>query len=72
MPSIQSAADQWTADNPTLEPFLLGAAYAKGVPTVQGAADVVSDFNSQVAQLKTGDPKAILTSTQANLEALLQ
>jgi len=72
MPSIQSAADQWTSENPALEPFLLGAAYAKGVPTAQGAADVVSDFNSQVAQLKTGDPKAILTSTQANLEALLK
>jgi len=72
MPSIKSAADQWKSDNPQLEPFLLGADYAKGVPTAQGAADVVTDFNSQVSQLKTGDPQAILTSTQQNLEALLQ
>ena len=72
MPSIQSAADQWKSDNPELEPFLLGADYAKGVPTAQGAADVVTDFNSQVSQLATGDPQAILSSTQANLEALLK
>jgi multiple sugar transport system substrate-binding protein len=72
MPSIQSAADQWTSDNPQLEAFLLGADYAKGVPTAQGAADVVTDFNSQVSQLATGDPKKILESTQANLEALLK
>jgi multiple sugar transport system substrate-binding protein len=32
----------------------------------------VTDFNSQVSQLATGDPKAILESTQANLEALLK
>jgi multiple sugar transport system substrate-binding protein len=72
MPSIQSAADQWKSDNPELEPFLLGADYAKGVPTAPGAADVVTDFNSQVSQLATGDPQAILTSTQANLEAILE
>jgi multiple sugar transport system substrate-binding protein len=72
MPSIQSAADDWSSANPDLVPFLNGADYAKGVPTVQGAADVVTDFNSQLESLKTGDPKEILESTQANLEALLQ
>ena len=72
MPSIQSAADDWSTANPDLVPFLNGADYAKGVPTVQGAADVITDFNSQIESLKTGDPKAILESTQSNLEALLQ
>jgi multiple sugar transport system substrate-binding protein len=72
MPSIQSAAADWSSANPELVPFLNGADYAKGVPTVQGAADVVTDFNSQLEGLKTGDPKAILKSTQSNLEALLQ
>jgi len=72
MPSIQSAAADWSADNEALVPFLNGADYAKGVPTVQGAADVVTDLNSQLESLKTGDPVAILDSTQANLEALLK
>jgi len=72
MPSIQSAAADWSSANPTLVPFLAGADYAKGVPTVKGAADVVTDFNSQLESLKTGDPQQILDSTQSNLEALLK
>jgi multiple sugar transport system substrate-binding protein len=72
MPSIESAADQWSSDNAELEPFLLGAEYAKGVPTAPGAADVVTDFNSQVSQLVSGDPQQILSTTQANLEAILE
>lgn len=71
MPSVQSAADEWKSENPELAAFLAGADYAKGVPTVQGASDVVSDFNSQLEGLATGDPEAILSSTQKNLEALL-
>ncbi|PXA68251.1 sugar ABC transporter substrate-binding protein [Cryobacterium arcticum] len=72
MPSIQSAAEEWKSANPTLAPFLAGADYAKGVPNVQGAADVVSDLNAQLESLKTGDAQAILDSTQKNLEALLK
>jgi multiple sugar transport system substrate-binding protein len=72
MPSIQSAADEWKTANPTLVPFLDGADYAKGVPNVQGSADVVSDLNAQLESLKTGDAQAILDSTQKNLEALLK
>jgi len=72
MPSIQSAAEEWKSANPTLVPFLDGADYAKGVPNVKGAADVVSDLNAQLESLKTGDAKAILDSTQKNLEALLK
>ncbi|MDR2997602.1 MAG: extracellular solute-binding protein [Microbacterium sp.] len=72
MPSIQSAADQWKQDNPDLVPFLEGAAYAQGMPTAKGAADVVTDFNGQIGSLATADPKTILDSTQKNLEALLK
>jgi multiple sugar transport system substrate-binding protein len=72
MPSIQSAAGQWKKQFPSLAPFLDAASYAKGVPAAKGSADVVSDFNAQVAKLKSGDPKTILSSTQKNLEALLQ
>ena len=72
MPSIQSAASEWKKEFPALTPFLDAASYAQGVPTAKGASDVVTDFNSQVAKLSTGDPKTILSSTQTNLEALLK
>ncbi|NEN04857.1 extracellular solute-binding protein [Diaminobutyricibacter tongyongensis] len=72
MPSIKSAASQWKSDNPELVPFLTAADYAKGVPTAKGASDVVTDLNSKLETLKTGDPKAILDATQTNLEALLK
>jgi multiple sugar transport system substrate-binding protein len=72
MPSIQSAAGEWKRQFPALAPFLDAASYAKGVPAAKGSADVVSDFNAQVAKLASADPKAILSSTQKNLEALLK
>jgi multiple sugar transport system substrate-binding protein len=72
MPSIKSAAGEWKSENPDLVPFLNAADYAKGVPTAKGSADVVTDLNSKLESLKTGDPKAILDATQKNLEALLK
>ena len=71
MPSIRSAAADWKKEFPKLSAFLDAAAYAQNTPSAKGAADVVSDFNSQVAKLASGDPKTILSSTQANLSALL-
>ncbi|QIG40097.1 extracellular solute-binding protein [Microbacterium sp. 4R-513] len=71
MPSVQSAADQWKSDNPKLEAFLAGADYAQGVPTNEGTADVITDFNSQLQGLKTGDPAQILQTVQSNLEAIV-
>jgi multiple sugar transport system substrate-binding protein len=71
MPSIQSAADQWSSENPDLSAFLTGADYAQYPPTQAGANDVISDFNAQLEGLKTGDPKAILDSVQTNLEAVV-
>ncbi|MBN9157534.1 ABC transporter substrate-binding protein [Microbacterium sp.] len=70
MPSIKSAADQWKKDNAALVPFLNGAEYAQGVPTLKGASDVVTDFNGKLGSLATGDPKAMLDAAQKNLEAL--
>ncbi|WP_460631212.1 sugar ABC transporter substrate-binding protein [Leifsonia lichenia] len=72
MPSIKSAADDWKSANPDLVPFLTAADYAKGVPTAKGSADVVTDLNSKLESLATGDPKTILDATQKNLEALLK
>lgn len=71
MPSVQSAAEQWTTDNPDLEAFLSGADYAQGVPTNDGVSDVFTDFNAQLATLKDGDPATILKSVQSNLEAIV-
>jgi multiple sugar transport system substrate-binding protein len=71
MPSIQSAADQWTADNPDFAAFLAGADYAQGIPTYDGTADVITDFNAQLDGLKTGDPQEILDTVQSNLEAIV-
>lgn len=71
MPSVQSAAEQWTSDNPELAAFLAGAEYAKGVPTNDGIAAVISDFNAQLEGLKAGDPQQILDTVQENAEAVV-
>lgn len=71
MPSIQSAAEQWSADNPQYVAFLAGADYAKGVPTTDGIASVITDFNSELESLKTGDPQEMLSTTQSNIEAII-
>ncbi|MDY7541211.1 MULTISPECIES: sugar ABC transporter substrate-binding protein [unclassified Cryobacterium] len=72
MPSIKSAASDWKAANPVLVPFLNGADYAVGTPTAKGSADVVTELNSKLESLKTGDPQQILDAAQKNLEALLK
>ncbi len=71
MPSIQSAADAWREANPELEAFLDGAEYAQFPPNQDGSADVISDFNSQLESLASGDPTSILESVQSNLEAIV-
>jgi len=71
MPSVQSAAEGYKTDNPAMVPFITGAAYAQNLPSMVGAADVIKDFNSQLASLKTKDPKAILDATQSNLQAIV-
>lgn len=71
MPSVQSAAEQWTADNPELAAFLAGVDYSVGVPTNDGIAAVITDFNAQLESLATGDPQEILDTVQANLEPVV-
>lgn len=70
MPSVQSAAEEWTSANPDLAAFLAGADYAKGVPTNDGIAAVISDFNAQLEGLATGDPQQILDTVQENAQAV--
>lgn len=71
MPSVQSAAEGYKSDNPTMVAFINGAAYAQNLPAMAGAADVIKEFNSQLAGLKSKDPKAILDATQSDLEAVV-
>jgi multiple sugar transport system substrate-binding protein len=72
IPSIQSAADQFKADNPLLVPFVNGATYAQSLPAQPGVAPVLADLNSKLPGLKTADPKAILDATQTDLDAALK
>jgi multiple sugar transport system substrate-binding protein len=72
MPSIRSAASEWKKLYPQFTPFLDAASYAKGVPTVKGASDVIADLDSKLGQLGSSDPTTILDATQKNLEALLK
>lgn len=71
IPSLQSAAEKYAADQPQLAPFVAGAEYAQNPPAQQGASDVIADFNAQLETLKTGDPKSILSTVQDELQAVL-
>ena len=71
MPSVQSAAADWSEANPDKVAFLNGAEYAQFRPNQDGATDVIADFNAQLETLKDGDPQQILDSVQANLEAVV-
>jgi multiple sugar transport system substrate-binding protein len=71
IPSVQSAADQWRSDNPDYVAFLDQAENAVAVPNQVGVSDVVADLNAQLEGITSGDPQAILDSTQSNLEAVL-
>lgn len=70
MPSVQSAADAWKTANPDLLPFIEGADYSRSLPNLVGITDVVADLNAGLQTLATGDPAEILSSAQANLEAI--
>jgi multiple sugar transport system substrate-binding protein len=71
MPSVQSAAAAYKSEFPDLTAFIDAAAYAQNTVTANGAAAVVTDFNSQLEKLTTSDPKTILSSVQKNLQAVL-
>ncbi|MET1035571.1 MAG: extracellular solute-binding protein [Arthrobacter sp.] len=72
MPSVQSAADQWSAEYPELAPFIAGGEYAQNVPAQPGASDVIGELNAQLESLKTADPQKLLDTVQGDMEAVLQ
>ncbi|KQO03658.1 sugar ABC transporter substrate-binding protein [Arthrobacter sp. Leaf234] len=71
MPSIQSAADQWSTEYPDLAPFIAGGDYAQNVPAQPGAVDVIAELNAQLESLRTADPQQLLDGIQPDLEAVL-
>ena len=71
MPSVQSASAGYTSQFPEMSAFMAGAAYATSLPSQAGVSDVINDFNSSLANLKTADPKALLDTFQQNLQAVL-
>lgn len=71
MPSLKSAKQQWSTDNPEMVPFINGADYAQNLPAEVGAQDVIKDMNAQLSQLRTKEPQAILDQVQGNLEAIV-
>ena len=70
LPSIRSAADGWKQLYPSETAFIDSVAFAKGVPTAVGSADVVTDLNSKLAGLKTADIPSLLATEQKNLAAV--
>ena len=71
IPSTESAAATYATNHPENASFVAGNDYAVGPVSFAGAADVVADFNSQLAGLFGGDAKAILASVQDELQAAL-
>ncbi|MBU4213110.1 MAG: extracellular solute-binding protein [Actinobacteria bacterium] len=71
MPSVESAAAGYKQQFPALSAFVDSATFAQNVVNVPGASDVISDFNSQLEGLATGDPAAILGSVQTNLKDVI-
>ncbi len=55
MPSRQSAADAFLADNPDFEPFLNAAEYARGQVTLPAFTDVLTEFDHELVAMSQGD-----------------
>ncbi|QNG36455.1 extracellular solute-binding protein [Geodermatophilaceae bacterium NBWT11] len=68
LPSRQSLADAYLEQFPERQAYVDGAEFAQGPVNAPGVEQVLIDFDSQLGGLATGDPQAILESTQTNLE----
>ncbi|BDZ45237.1 sugar ABC transporter substrate-binding protein [Naasia aerilata] len=72
IPSTQSAAKTYAEKYPENASFVASNDYAVSPINFAGAAAVITDFNSQLETLATGgDPKAMLSSLQTELQAAL-
>lgn len=71
IPSTESAAATYAETYPENASFVAGNEYAVSPVNFAGSADVVADFNSQLAGLVGGDAEAILASIQESMQAAL-
>jgi multiple sugar transport system substrate-binding protein len=71
MPSVQSAAEDFRTTFPEMTAFVDSAEFAVGMPTAQGVADVIGDFNGQIEGLADADVATLLGSVQTNMQAVL-
>jgi multiple sugar transport system substrate-binding protein len=74
MPSVKSAASQFSQQFPAQKAFVDGAAYATGPTSLPGFDQVQKDFDSKLLGLSNGssDPKAMLAALQKNGDAALK
>jgi multiple sugar transport system substrate-binding protein len=72
MPSRASAKATYLQQFPKDQAFIDSAAFAQGPVNAPKMDSVLSDFDSQLQGLATGDPKAILQRLQQNTETALK
>jgi len=74
MPSVKSAATQFSEQFPDQKAFVDGAADATGPTSLPGFDQVQKDFDSKILGLSNGssDPKAMLAALQKNGDAALK
>lgn len=71
IPSRQSAESAYETQFPTDKAFLAGAAHGAGPVNAAKVTSVLSDFDTQLTQLATGSPTAILQRLQTNLTSAM-
>ena len=71
MPSRTSAQAEYVKQNPSAKAWVDGSAYAQGPVTIAGFDKVLTQFNTDLANLATADPKKILADLQSNGEQAL-
>lgn len=71
MPSTSAGLDKFKAQFPEDAAFVSSADFAQSIPNNKGFDKVLSDLNSSLESLATGDPKKILDTAQANATAVV-
>ncbi len=71
IPSTESGSAAYAAQFPENAAFVAGVASAVSPVAFSGAAAALADFNTQLEQIGSADPSALLNSLQVNLQAAL-
>lgn len=71
MPSVESAAEGFSELFPEQTAFVESAEFAVGMPTLNGASNVIADMNGQIEGLADADIPSLLASVQTNMQAVV-